>query len=91
MIISTFSPPYIILFVFFSLILGMDPKRGELSRAMRNRCVEIFYDDKLTTDEDSYHLEKMIQSNASCGDHVEMSVVRNAINKSESHLHLWIK
>jgi len=27
---------------FFRLILAMDPKYGEISRAMRNRGVEIF-------------------------------------------------
>ncbi|UJR34182.1 hypothetical protein I4U23_021588 [Adineta vaga] len=46
----------------FRLILTMDPKQGngEISRAMRNRCCEIYIDDQ--QNENIYDMKELIQS-----------------------------
>lgn len=41
---SNGDPKFVIPHPDFRLFITMDPKHGELSRAMRNRCIEVFID-----------------------------------------------
>ncbi|CCJ30509.1 unnamed protein product [Pneumocystis jirovecii] len=69
----------------FRIILTMDPANGELSRAMRNRCVEIFCD-KLQTDN---QIESIVMhSVTTCNDSILFSSLPSFMF---NHFHLYGK
>ncbi|KAF3915424.1 Midasin [Arthrobotrys entomopaga] len=77
----------------FRLFLTMDPRNGELSRAMRNRSIEVFVpsaDDCVNSEEleRSKVLNLVDQSAAQAMTRID-SVKRYAIENDASHLDMW--
>ncbi|TIC06692.1 midasin [Wallemia mellicola] len=58
----------------FRMIMTLDPRHGELSRAMRNRGIEIFLSPPTTLDKES------IRSMARIGSSPDLSLMENAVN-----------